>query len=116
MQLSKNMQNTARKTMIHIVLISFTVLALFPILIVVVNSFKSRRGIFKSPLSFPTEKTFSVSGYETVLFRSDFELYFSNSMIVTVTSLCLILLFGAMASYTFAEYRFKGNTLLGLFM
>ena len=37
-------------------------------------------------------------------------------MIVTVTSLFFILLFGAMAAFALAEYRFKGNTLMGLYL
>ena len=37
-------------------------------------------------------------------------------MIVTVGSLFFILLFGAMAAFALAEYRFKGNTLMGLYL
>ena len=55
-------------------------------------------------------------GYETVLKQGDFFLYFQNSMIVTVVSLTLILLFGAMAAFALSEYRFKGNTLMGLYL
>ena len=43
-------------------------------------------------------------------------MYFQNSMVVTVVSLTLILLFGAMAAFALAEYRFKGNTLMGLYL
>jgi len=39
-----------------------------------------------------------------------------NSMIVTVGSLIFILLFGAMAAFALSEYRFKGNTLMGLYL
>jgi raffinose/stachyose/melibiose transport system permease protein len=45
-----------------------------------------------------------------VLKQGDFFLYFQNSMIVTVASLFLILLFGAMAAFALSEYRFRGNT------
>jgi ABC-type glycerol-3-phosphate transport system permease component len=51
---------------------------------------------------------------QTVLAQGDFTLYFGNSLAVTVVSLALILLFGAMAAFALAEYRFPGNTLLGL--
>jgi len=37
-------------------------------------------------------------------------------MIVTVASLFFILLFGAMAGFALAEYRFKGNTLMALYL
>jgi raffinose/stachyose/melibiose transport system permease protein len=39
-----------------------------------------------------------------------------NSMIVTCASLFFILLFGAMAAFALSEYRFRGNTLMGLYL
>jgi len=48
--------------------------------------------------------------------QGDFFLYFLNSMIVTVASLFFVLLFGAMAAFALAEYRFRGNTLMGLYL
>lgn len=112
---------TARRisgTMIaaHAVLITYTVIALFPVFVILINSFKSRRAIFRDPLGLPNAETFSLIGYQTVFKQGDFVLYFQNSMIVTVVSLTLILLFGAMAAFALAEYRFKGNTLMGLYL
>lgn len=100
----------------HAVLIAYTIVALFPVFVIVINSFKSRRAIFRDPLGLPNEETFSLVGYQTVLKQGDFFLYFQNSMIVTVVSLALILLFGAMAAFALAEYRFRGNTLMGLYL
>ena len=51
-----------------------------------------------------------------MLAQGDFTLYFGNSLIVTIVSLFLILLLGAMAAFALAEYQFPGNTLVGLFM
>jgi raffinose/stachyose/melibiose transport system permease protein len=100
----------------HAVLIAYTVIALFPVVVIVVNSFKSRNAIFRSPLSPPTTETFDLIGYTTVLNQGDFFLYFQNSFIVTVMSLFLVLLFGAMAAFALAEYRFHGNSLMGLYL
>jgi len=80
------------------------------------TDFKTRKAIFSHPLQLPGPDTFSTIGYETVLKQGDFFLYFQNSLIVTVASLFLVLLFGAMAAFALAEYRFSGNTLLGLFL
>ena len=55
-------------------------------------------------------------GYQTVMKQGDFFLYFQNSFIVTVGSLTLILLFGAMAAFALSEYRFRGNMLMGLYL
>ena len=48
--------------------------------------------------------------------QGDFILYFQNSLIVTVASLFFVLLFGAMAAFALSEYRFRGATLMGLYL
>ena len=111
----------ARRTLptmiaMHAILIVYTVIALFPVFVILINSFKSRRAIFREPLALPDADSFSLIGYQTVLKQGDFFLYFQNSFIVTVASLFLILLFGAMAAFALAEYRFRGNTLMGLYL
>jgi len=100
----------------HAALLTYTVIALFPVIVILVNSFKSRRAIFRDPLALPNIDTFTLVGYETVLKQGDYILYFQNSMIVTVASLFFILLFGSMAAFALSEYRFKGNTLTGLYL
>lgn len=106
----------ARSAAAHAVLITYTIIALFPVILVIVNSFKARNAIFRSPLAPPTGETFSLVGYQTVLAQGDFVLYFQNSLIVTVVSLFLVLLFGAMAAFALSEYRFRGSSLMGLYL
>lgn len=100
----------------HAVLIAYTIIALFPVLLVVMNSFKSRAAIFSSPLSLPTPKTFDPIGYSTVLNQGDFLHYFQNSFVVTIASLFFVILFGAMAAFALSEYRFRFNTMTGLYL
>ncbi len=102
--------------LMHGVLILYTLIALFPVFVIVINSFKNRKSIFREPLALPDSESFSLIGYQTVMKQGDFFLYFQNSMIVTLASLFFILLFGAMAAYALSEYQFKGNKWLGLYM
>jgi raffinose/stachyose/melibiose transport system permease protein len=101
---------------VHAVLIAYTLLATLPIVLVVMNSFKTRNAIFGSPLSPPNAQTFSLIGYAKVLGNAHVFTYFANSMIVTLGSMFLILLLGAMAAWALTEYRFRGSTLLALYM
>lgn len=101
---------------VHLVLLAYTALCLGPVLLVAVNSFKTRAAIFGAPLALPTPATFSLVGYQTVLRQGDFLRYVLNSLIVTVGSLAAVLLFGAMAAFALSEYRFRGNRLLGLYL
>ncbi|TCU04982.1 carbohydrate ABC transporter permease [Rhizobium sullae] len=115
------MSNRARTSplragLVHLALIGYTLVAIFPVFLTIINSFKDRNAIFRSPLQVPTPSTFSLVGYQTVLGQGDFATYFQNSFIVTVVSIFFVLLFGAMAAFALSEYRFRGNTLLGLYM
>lgn len=101
---------------VHGSLLIYAFVALGPIVLIVMNSFKSRRAIFSSPFAPPTSETFDLVGFSTVFDRADFERFFLNSLIVTAATVFLVLLFGAMAAYALAEYRFPGNTLLALYM
>lgn len=100
----------------HGILIAYTIIALFPVFVILINSFKSRKAIFKEPLALPNADSFSLIGYETVFKQGDFLLYFQNSLVVTLVSLFCVLLFGAMAAFALSEYRFKGNSLMGLYL
>ena len=114
--MSKARQSTLRTSLVHVALIAYTLVALFPVFLTIINSFKSKQAIFGQPLRLPGPSTFSLIGYETVLKQGDFVTYFQNSTIVTVVSIFLVLLFGAMAAFALAEYRFRGNTMMGLYL
>ena len=101
---------------IHAVLLAYTVLAMFPILLTIMNSFKKQGDIFGQPYTVPFGSMFTLLGYQTVFKRADAFLYLQNSLIVTAFSVVIALLFGAMAAFALSEYKFPGNTLLGLFM
>ena len=109
-------KKVAGATLVHTILLVYTLIALWPIFLVVINSLKSRKGIFRDPMALPTEDTFSLIGFTKVLEKSNFELYFGNSLTVTVVTLVIVLLAGAMAAWALAEYKFPGNTLLGLYL
>ncbi|MBB3233873.1 carbohydrate ABC transporter permease [Phyllobacterium endophyticum] len=114
--MAKPTASPVRTGIVHLALIIYTLIALFPVFLTVINSFKDRASIFRDPLGLPTPSTFSLIGYQTVLGQGDFVLYFQNSFIVTGVSIFFVLLFGAMAAFALSEYRFRGNTLMGLYL
>lgn len=114
--MSKARTSPIRAGFVHLALGTYTLIALFPVFLTIVNSFKDRGSIFRSPLQLPGPSSFSLVGYETVLKQGDFVGYFTNSMTVTCVSIFLVLLFGAMAAFALSEYRFRGNALMGLYL
>jgi raffinose/stachyose/melibiose transport system permease protein len=99
-----------------VILTLYAMLALFPIVMILMNSFKAKKAIFGAPFAFPTSETFSLIGYQTVTERAAFPTYFLNSVIVTFAALILTLLIGAMAAFALSEYDFRGNTLTALYL
>ncbi len=49
--MSKATHSLQRTVGAHAILILYTVIALFPVILVIINSFKSRQAIFRSPLT-----------------------------------------------------------------
>jgi len=105
-----------RGALVHLALLSYSALAIFPVLLVIVNSFKARRFIFADPYALPTAATFDLVGYRTLAQHANYPLYFANSVVVTVASLLLILWVSSMAAHALAEYDFPGNTLMALYL
>ncbi|MCA3555459.1 carbohydrate ABC transporter permease [Aestuariivirga sp.] len=101
---------------VHAILGLYTLLALFPIVLVVMNSFKARRAIFNTPLHPPSPANFDPVGYARVFGDSSLAFYYLNSITVTAGAIILTLLFGAMAAWALTEYKFRWNTLLALFL
>lgn len=115
-QRSARLRHFVQHAALHGTLLVFTAIATLPVILIILNSFKTRAAIFGTPYSLPLPGSWSLAGYTTVLRQSDFGRYFGNSLLVTLVSMGLILLTGAMASFALSEYRFRGNTLLGLYL
>jgi raffinose/stachyose/melibiose transport system permease protein len=110
------MPRISSRAAVHAALILYTLLAVSPIVLIVINSFKTKNAIFGSPLGLPNPGTFTLFGYVSVLAKSNFALFFANSLIVTLASLFFVLILGAMAAWALTEYRFRGATTVALYM
>lgn len=114
--MKKSLYRPLGKAGVHAMLGGYTLIALFPIFLILINSVKTRAAIFANPLALPTPDTFSLIGFHKVLANSNFLLYFGNSLFVTLVSLVCIVLFGAMAAWALSEYEFSGNRWLTLYL
>jgi raffinose/stachyose/melibiose transport system permease protein len=97
----------------YILLTIWSLIVLFPIWTLVINSFKPQKEIFRDPFGLP--KTFTLAGYEAAWKTGRFDLYFRNTIIVTVISLLLILFVGSMAAYALAKWKSKVTGFLYIF-
>src|SRR5215813_311917 len=99
------MQRKISALSVHVILLAYTALALFPIVLTLVNSVKARKAIFGAPLALPTPSTFSLIGYQKVFSDSSVMGYYVNSLTVTLVTVAAVLLLGAMAAWGLSEYR-----------
>ena len=86
----------------------------FPMVWMVLSSFKTNRAIFSAPFALPTSIDFGhwAKAWNT----GHLGRYAINSVIVTGTSVFLILVIGAAAAFAFSRYRFRGRGFaMGLF-
>ena len=85
---------------IFFVLLILSVLFLVPIIILIINSFKSRIYISSQPLKLPNAETFvALENYISGVTSSDFFSAFLRSLFITVVSVILIVLFASMAAW-----------------
>lgn len=86
-----------RLWLLDIVMLPFGILAFFPFYIVIVNTFKSEMETVQNPTGLPSRLDFS--NYAQVLAETPILRSFGNSLFLTVTSVVLMVLIGAMAAY-----------------
>ena len=84
----------------------------FPVLMAVINSFKTRGEILASAIALPTAPT--LANYAAVIEATDFIKVFFNSCLVTGGGIVLNLLVSALAGYALARWRSKWANILTL--
>ncbi|MBA2942579.1 carbohydrate ABC transporter permease [Paenibacillus sp. CGMCC 1.16610] len=87
--------------------------SLYPIFLMLTSSLKTNIQILKNPMSLPTSISFAA--YSKLVHQIPFFSYFWNSLVVSVVSVVLILLFGVMVSFYIARYPFRWNGALFFF-
>jgi len=97
----------------YVPLLAFAAVVVYPLLLMVGDSLKTQYEIFSQPNSFPAHLRFD--NYVRAWQQANFGTYFVNSLIVTVASVALILLFGSMAAYVLGRSELPGRNALHVF-
>lgn len=102
-----------RKLLVGIPLLALAIWTVFPLLMTLSISFKSRAAVSADPGLIPSDPT--LDGYRSVIGQQGFQGAFLNSLIVGVGTAVLTLALAVPAAYAFARFRFRGRHLLLLF-
>ena len=87
---------------------------LFPIYILILNSFKNTKGIFTDVLGFPNDTTFTLENYPNAFDALEYLRSFLNSFLITVIASLLILLISAMAAWVLVRYKTRTSRVIFL--
>lgn len=89
----------------HVLMVVWMLVVLVPVYLLVSNALKSKAGMYANPFAPPFPLTFS--NFDHVINRSNFFMYFGNSLLVVSVSLFAIMLLGSLAGYGLAHWRGK---------
>lgn len=92
-----------------IVLLACFIIYMFPFVMVVINSFKTKRDIIKEPLALIGTNGASVTNYLQAFTKMNFPRTFMNSLCITGISVLLIIIVSSMCAYIFVRTDYKLN-------
>lgn len=107
----------ASRAPVHVALIFFAFLWSIPTIALLVSSFRDPGDVVTSGWwSFFTDFNVTFSNYSDVLTERGMDRAFFNSILITVPSTFLVILFAAFAAYAFAWMQFPGRNALFILM
>lgn len=92
-----------------IVLLICLLVYMFPFVMVLINSFKTKRDIIKEPLALIGSQGISFDNYINAFVKMNFPKAFMNSLCITGVSVVLIILTASMCAYLFVRMDYKLN-------
>ena len=98
--------STGKKIIQNVLLMAFCILYLFPIYLILTNSFKSRSEMYESMVALPAKLT--AKYYESALGKMNFAISIKNSLILTIISIAVLVILCSMTAWMFVR---SGNKL-----
>ncbi|TBL72428.1 carbohydrate ABC transporter permease [Paenibacillus thalictri] len=89
--------------LVELVMLVLAAVAIVPFYFVLLNTLKTRTELTGSPLTLP--KQITLANYAEAFRKMDLSVSFTNSLLITVVSVTLIVLFGAMAAYPVSRIK-----------
>lgn len=98
------------------VMIVLLLIYLLPFAMVLINSVKAKRDVITNPLSLIGEQGFYGKNYLLAIERMNFGQVFFNSLIITISSVLLIVLFSSMTAHFFTRNKWNINKFIFFLM
>jgi ABC-type sugar transport system, permease component len=95
-----------------IILFVLFALYMFPFLLIVINSFKTKIAILKNPVTFGNSVSFTLKNFSKAFEKMDFMKAFGNSALITIVSVTIIIILSSMTAYLFVRVKSKVNGII----
>jgi ABC-type glycerol-3-phosphate transport system permease component len=93
---------------IYLVLLGYLVVVVYPMVWLLYTSLKTDKSIFLDPFELPAWGNLQWSNFSNAWTKGSFGAYFGNSVLMTVATVLLVLLFSSMAAYALSRFHFRG--------
>lgn len=101
-------KDVLKKVLLYTVLISASIIIVFPFVWMILSSFKTIDEFYKMPPKILPDKIIW-DNYQSLLQKGKFMRYYANSLGVTFVQVTVNIIVVTMAGYGFAKYDFKGK-------
>lgn len=108
--MKKEKSKSVKSVLLNVGVIAVCLFYLFPIYIILVNSFKSRSELYENILAIPS--SFSLQYYQKAMDKMNFLKAFGNSLIVTLVSIFFIVVFASMTAWMLVRVNNKLSKIL----
>ena len=95
-----------------VILIIVFIAFIFPFLLVIINVFKQKSDIMRDPLALIGSKGFTLENFPNAMDKMGFWKAFTNSLVITVSSTILTILFSSMTAFVIVRNKWKACALL----
>ena len=99
------------RAVLYLILIFLALIYISPFLVQIATSFKTDAEASSSPVSL-TPQVWSTAAYQRLFLRSDFPVWFRNSVLVTLFVTAGRVFFDSLAGYALSRLRFPGRNLI----
>ncbi|WP_231637560.1 MULTISPECIES: carbohydrate ABC transporter permease [Bacillales] len=95
---------------VYLCLSLWALTTIYPLFWVVNNSFKVSREVMNNSFGFASKPV--MSNYENAFDRINMGQSYMNSLIMSISGVLLVLVFGGLAAYVIARFRFRGRNII----
>lgn len=110
LEYKRSLSSTIIQIVIYVFLAFWALVVIFPMIWVLVSSFKTDQEIFFSPWTPPAKLMWD--NFARAWGKANMGRYLFNTLTVNLPAIFFTLLFSAMAGYVLARYSFPGNRLI----